>query len=107
MGQDRDALWKFQTVLTRILRANTCGIWKKTIMRNGLKLWDQDINGALTKDRHPDYLGNQAYSLILLLRMVGTIEVGTTTGARLPAWMLTMVRCLDESYTDVTDKDST
>ena len=42
LGQDRDALYMYRTLLTNILLANPSGIVRKQVMRDGLKRFEAD-----------------------------------------------------------------
>ena len=67
--------------LQRLLLANSSGIFPKSRMIAGRKLWNsRDLNGMLVKNRAPNYLANQMYALVALMNQVKAINKSTTSG---------------------------
>ena len=95
-GQDRESIFKYRSLLQRLLLANSSGIFPKSRMIAGGKLWNsRDLNGMLVKNRAPNYLANQMYALVALMNQVKAIKKSTTSGVRLPSYLGELISLID------------
>ena len=98
--QDRESMFKFKILLHHLLMKNPVGIFKKTILEGGLKLWQADRGQHFTKARGPTFLKDQAYMLQTMLLNIKSTAKNTKSGARLPQWLRELVSLLQEGGAD-------
>ena len=95
-GQDRESIFRYRFLLQRLLLANSSGIFPKSRMIAGGKLWNSRyLNGMLVKNRAPKYLANQMYALVALMNQVKAIKKSTTSGVRLPSYLGELISLID------------
>ncbi len=102
-GKDKEALHKYRGLLSRLLLANPTGIFKKLVLQGGLKKWDVDLGGLLT--RTPDRLRSETYAIVHLMATLKDIKKSMTNGTRLPAYLKDLVSLFHFEGSDSEDDD--
>lgn len=94
-GHDKKNLYKYRTLLTEVLLANSTGILKKCVVVDGFSLYSQDNRDFLTSGRHDQFLRDEAYTLTVMIQAIKSIKKNMSSGARLPSWLKDLVSLLD------------
>lgn len=92
---DKESLLVHKPLLSKFLMANSCGIFRKTIMVEGLRRWDASNGKVLTSGRTDTFIFTQAYNLIHMFLVLKSIRKSCRSGARLPTFLWEMVQLLD------------
>ena len=104
-GQDRESIFRYRSLLQRLLLANSSAIFPKSRMIAGGKLWNsRELNGMLVKNRAQNYLANQMYALVAHMNQVKAVKKSTTSGVRLPSYLGELISLIDVAP-DADDED--
>ena len=104
VSQDKEALLRYRSVLTRLLLANPCAIMKKAVLKEGIKKFDMEVGGFLGKPAD-DRARIETYNLAHLVLTVKSIRKNSKTGTRLPSYLKELVSLLEEGVHDEADDD--
>ena len=89
---DKEALYKYKALVAAMLMANPSGIFKKTVVKKAIGVWNEELGGPLSKGGRVD---TTAMGLINLVQMVTTARKSMTTGSRSPSWLVELTKLLD------------
>ena len=91
---DKESLAANSHLLTKLLLANPTGVFKKSVVFDALKMYDQKLSGKLSKGS-PSILRQEAYRVVHMCQVLRDVKRSSHDGSRLPHFMVELIKLLE------------
>eukprot|EP00974_Lingulodinium_polyedra_P080297 7778210-Lingulodinium_polyedra.AAC.1 len=87
---DKKALYHNRALIKSLLLENSTAVFKKSVLQEAFEEFNacDGTDHCLTKEKPPNYLSDQVYTLVQLFTDLKQTRKNTSSGARQPPWLV-------------------